>query len=1156
MVRKTVDVMRPVISLTVALCLSVCLANCLAADFQGIDNVLAGTVTGVMGEAFGVSANGSVVVGTDYGLQNDMGFYWTSWNGTSAIGSTVAGGSSTAYGVSGDGNVVVGYAPDPSDPSNNQAFRWTPWDGMQALGGITGSTDTWSSASAVSADGSTIVGEGHTAFGVQAFRWTAAGGMVGLGGLSLENGGYYSVANAVSADGSVIVGGSTVAGHLRAFRWTTAGGMVALGSDYSSASGVSADGSVVVGFTTGSQGYVPFRWTAAGGMVALGTVPGGNPGGGFAYGVSTDGRIVLGNSTDAATGDQVAFVWDKTRGMQRLQDMLVGEFGLSSLAGWSLSVATAISSDGQTIVGYGVDPTNHTRAWRANIDGVTRSWTGLAGDGCWEEPSNWSKWGRPGPQTSVLINPSTSLTLNGPTTATSINSLSLGAIQSGVAQLVLGGSLSMNELTIQARGNLTQNAGYLQAWTTGNDGTVSQAYGATLDVGSSFRNNGAATFGGTVIIHAYANPGPPYDQFDNRGTATIQSGAAVQMSDYSGGVNSMNVGNSGTLNLEGGAIQGGTLDSVHNDASGIMNARGTIAANLINSGTLNLTGTLEISTGNTATNSGQVKIGTGCSLHTPSLSNSGVITINNGSIVAASTTNYGVVSLSGGGITTNGTGSPGEGLVNGSGGVLSGYGALTASNAPIANQGGLIYATGGLLTIDNLDGGNTDGGELRVAAGSTMNVNRAFTSSGLIALEASTSRLGGKAISNTGTIVGCGQVSNTVHNSGVILADGGRLTISGGSLTNTADGQMQVSAGATLFLTQGLAHNDGTIDVAGGTFDTNNTAMTNAGFLAGCGVIRTRTLTNAPSGLITVADTATVFYGAVANSGNLSIIHNATNFYGNVTNSGTISTTSATVRFLAGFTNNGIYHSDPSTQYFQDLNVGQQGALISETGDKFVVSGNLPNASLCNTVWNTEQAELDLSGGVSHRVGVAGLSHGWGGFHDNFAWGVLSLSAGALLVLEDGNATPGGALYVHELLLADGRSQISRITGNGMNLYYDSRDAANDYLLGQSYALAAGGMLMPVPTLPGDANRDDAVNGADLNVVLSNYNRTFTGDTWVLGDFNGDGSVNGADLNVVLSNYNQTIGVATAVPEPSAFILVIAGIIGLLGYATRCRHRT
>ena len=67
--------------------------------------------------------------------------------------------------------------------------------------------------------------------------------------------------------------------------------------------------------------------------------------------------------------------------------------------------------------------------------------------------------------------------------------------------------------------------------------------------------------------------------------------------------------------------------------------------------------------------------------------------------------------------------------------------------------------------------------------------------------------------------------------------------------------------------------------------------------------------------------------------------------------------------------------------------------------------------------------------------------------------------------------------------------------------------------------------------LPGDANRDGTVNGGDLNAVLSNFNKTVTGDTWAHGDFYGNGTVNGADLNAELSNFNQHLSVAPPCPS-------------------------
>jgi hypothetical protein len=101
--------------------------------------------------------------------------------------------------------------------------------------------------------------------------------------------------------------------------------------------------------------------------------------------------------------------------------------------------------------------------------------------------------------------------------------------------------------------------------------------------------------------------------------------------------------------------------------------------------------------------------------------------------------------------------------------------------------------------------------------------------------------------------------------------------------------------------------------------------------------------------------------------------------------------------------------------------------------------------------------------------------------------------------------------------------------------------------------------------LTGDANLDGYVNFADLNIILTNYNKT--GD-WSKGDFDNNGTVNFSDLNVVLTNYNRSVlssgavqsylsdaqalqalsqaGIA-AVPEPNTLILLCIGAIGLLG---------
>ena len=330
------------------------------ASFQGL-----GDLPGrdFWSKAQAISGDGSVVGGRSHVTKFAEAFRWTGSGGMVGIGD-LAGDRfySNTLGFSYDGSVMVGTS---NSAFGTEAFRWTESSGMVAMGDLTGG-DFLSRAWGVSSDGSIIAGIGSSESGREAFRWTQATGMVGLG--DLTGGDFGSWGYAISGDGSTIVGISNSASGDEAYYWTQSTGMVGIGDlsggiFESKAWGVSNDGSVIVGYGKSESGTEVFRWTADSGMIGLGDIVGGNFNS-TAFDVSADGSVIVGYGTTDLGSE--AFIWTETSGMVNLKDTLVNDYGLD-LTGWILSEATAISDDGLTIAGYGVNPDGNTEAWVATI---------------------------------------------------------------------------------------------------------------------------------------------------------------------------------------------------------------------------------------------------------------------------------------------------------------------------------------------------------------------------------------------------------------------------------------------------------------------------------------------------------------------------------------------------------------------------------------------------------------------------------------------------------------------------------------------------------------------------------------------------------------------------------------------------------------------
>jgi uncharacterized membrane protein len=301
------------------------------------------------GWPLGLSDDGTVML---FGIGSD--YYYADGSGSTPL-------TAELRVLSRDGKLAAGVRSAGSGLL--EAVAWTRTDGIAG----TGVTASDVGVLAISRDGSVIGGrvadDSHASTdATRPFLWSEATGPILIGDPPTDASVPQGVVAAVSASGESSAGVLlTSAGNYRVFRRSGTGELTDLGPCYSSpffscaavpspmGLSFSDDGAVLAG-AIGAVGDPSagnaFVYTDAGGMTLLApdeptTV----------RDISGDGSVVLGVFLDGLYDTGTPFVWDRTRGVRSLSDVL-STAGVS-LDGWSLDDASELSKDGRVVVGVG-----------------------------------------------------------------------------------------------------------------------------------------------------------------------------------------------------------------------------------------------------------------------------------------------------------------------------------------------------------------------------------------------------------------------------------------------------------------------------------------------------------------------------------------------------------------------------------------------------------------------------------------------------------------------------------------------------------------------------------------------------------------------------------------------------------------------------------
>ncbi|MEJ1157578.1 beta strand repeat-containing protein [Prosthecomicrobium sp. N25] len=451
-----------------------------------------------------------------------------------------------------------------------------------------------------------------------------------------------------------------------------------------------------------------------------------------------------------------------------------------------------------------------------------------------------------------------------------------GTTQTIGGLLMTGGTI---QTSVAGAGALVSATDYdLQAGTinialNGNVG-LNKSTAGTVTLGSANGYTGNTNVsGGTLNLQAAGALG------SGAGVLTVSGGSTVALNGFNqsvGGVSLVNgtisgtggiLTSSGTIDLQSGTVSAGLAGAgaITKTTAGVVTVSGVIGTSgglTVQAGTLNLTAA-NTYTGNTAVTGGTLALSGAGTMGAVS----NTLSISGGGVVDLGTTNQTVAGVT----LTNGTIS-GTGTLTSTGAIglqqgsistaLAGAGAITKSTAGAVTLSGAIGTTGG-LTVQagtlTLSAANSYTGGTTITGGTLL-----LSGAGTLGSTANTLSMSGASILNMGgtsqTVAGLSMNGGTIFNGGTLTSNGAIDLQAGSILVNLAgSGTITKStAGSALIsgvvsTTGGLVVQGGTIDLSGANTYTGNTVVTGGLLtLTGAGTL------GATSNTLSISGTGTV----------------------------------------------------------------------------------------------------------------------------------------------------------------------------------------------------------------------------------------------------------------------------------------------------------